>query len=217
MFSNSTDTLTDEDWEKLKELNIIWRNNFKLCCWDEEQMMKGIAAGIKTFSAYPVRDYQTFHSFVKLGASDIRVAGALAHDLDYISQFDINIRVTANLPATPPNIDPAIGAWFRPEDLYQLEQIDICEFRGSAFKPAVEEALFRIYKLQHQWPGKLELLSDKLPKDVDNRLLPDDFQVRRTSCHQKCLMGSNCKWCYITTHLANQKVFKDELKKNEKS
>lgn len=144
-----------------------------------------------------------------MGVSDIRIAGPLAHDLDYIDEFDVNIRVTANLPSTPANINAVIGAWYRPEDLYQIEQIDICEFRGNITKPSVEEALFRIYKLQHRWPGKLELLSDQLPKEVDNRLLPDDFQVRRNNCHQKCLMGSNCKWCYTTAHLANEKVFKD--------
>ena len=85
IFPSATDVLLEDDWEKLTELNIIWRNNFKLCCWDEEQLTKGIAAGLKSFAAYPVRDYQTFHSFVKMGVSDIRVAGALAHDLDFIS------------------------------------------------------------------------------------------------------------------------------------
>ena len=207
LFTTPDTVLNDNDWEKIKELNIIWQNNFKLCVDSEADIDKAIQLGIKVFASAPAFNYQTFHHLLNLKVSDIRIAGPLAHDLTYINQFDVNIRVTANVPLTPSTINPIIGAWYRPEDLYQLEEIDICEFKGSALNPRAEEALFRIYKVQHKWPGKLEMLSKELPKNVDNRLLPDNFQERRSTCHQKCLMGSNCKWCYTAAHLANEKLF----------
>lgn len=36
VFPGTADILKDEDWEKLIELDIIWRNNFKICCWTDQ-------------------------------------------------------------------------------------------------------------------------------------------------------------------------------------
>lgn len=74
------------------------------------------------------------------------------------------------------------GAWFRPEDLYKIEAIDVCEFFHKDNRD--EQALYRIYAENHEWPGELNLIiKDIEDKDILNRMLPPEFQEKRSNCH----------------------------------
>jgi hypothetical protein len=71
------------------------------------------------------------------GATDAYIDDMLCHSLDSIDEFysDMNIRVYANTCGwgTVEGIwEGAEGSWFRPEDLWQIQVIDVAEFHISA-------------------------------------------------------------------------------------
>ena len=74
------------------------------------------------------------------GATDAYIDDMLCHAFDSINMFykDITIRVYANTCGwgVKENIwDGLEGSWFRPEDLWQIEAIDVAEFRTSIENP----------------------------------------------------------------------------------
>ena len=114
---------------------------------------------------------------------------------------DIEIRVIANDTDTYLDFKPEIGSWFRPEDLKNLPQIDVCEF--SYRDIAQEQALYRIYAERKEWPGRLKEIIPAFDNDeLFNRLIPEDFGDRRANCRQACMNGGSCQYCGRTIKLS---------------
>ncbi len=162
---------------------------------------------IPFFFSMAVDNAWILNSLINLGVCAARITGQLTHQLDYINTLPIEIRVWANNPGAPFNYEPIIGGWFRPEDLYQLEAIDVCEFDAKDNRQ--EQALYRIYAERHEWPGELYILINSITdQTIMNRMIPPEFQQRRSNCNMKCQSGSHCHFCYMITHLANPEILK---------
>ena len=92
--------------------------------------------------------------------------------------------------------------------------IDVCEFNVSTNRE--EQALYRIYAEQHEWPGELYMIvKDITNKDIFNRMIPPEFQERRSNCGMRCQVGGHCHFCDTITYLANPELLKPIKEKIE--
>ena len=148
-----------------------------------------------------------------MGVCAARITGVLAHQLDYLKELPIEIRSFVNESGTFLEYDPVIGGWFRPEDIDNLDAIDVCEFVFQTQRE--EQALYRIYAEQKEWAGELNLLVKEIKDDqILNRMIPPEFQKRRSNCGMRCQSGSHCHYCKAVTDFAKKEVLqplKDRL------
>ena len=210
--------LEDKDWDLIKQYYVMTKQNLKVCL----TKMNSIPCQqreIPFFFATAVGEPWALNAIINLGACAARVTGELAHRLDYLNTLPIEIRVWANRSGAPFGYNSLIGGWFRPEDLYKLEAIDVCEFAPRDNRE--EQALYRIYAEQHAWPGELNMLVKDIKDDsITNRMIPPEFQERRSNCGMRCQVGGHCHFCETITYLANPnllKPIKDKLNNVEEN
>lgn len=193
------------------------RDNFAIIISDDHQAQHCRDLEISFFFAYPARTFYQLKRMRELGATDAYITDEMTHSLfdieDYFS--DITIRVVGNSAGwgTIKDIWPNIcGAWFHPEVLYQLDMIDVCEFRTSLEHDMdirkQEQALYRIYAERHEWSGKLE----EIIPDID---APGDIIIQYLEqVHNRVKEPANWKnglehldaegMDYFMTHLIEQ-------------
>ena len=192
---------------------------------DDNQANKCKELNIPFFFGYPARTFAQLHRMKMWGATDAYIEDVLCHSLNSLKQFypDIKIRVIANSCGwgTLDNIwDGIEGSWFRPEDLWQIEQIDIAEFKTNLEVTTdirkQEQALYRIYAEKHEWAGPVDdFILDIKKKGMLNRLFDSDFQERRSNCRMKCMETHRCKYCQIYANIIlkeNAQKIKDNIK-----
>lgn len=100
-----------------------------------------------------------------------------------------------------PNVNTIVSPYMRPEDQEMYEdRIDLLEL--SAETPEKEEALFRIYAEDGEWPGRLDFI---IPVETDavNRMIPPEFALVRYDCALGCLRGTHCHLCEKYFKMAN--------------
>ena len=194
--------LEDNAWQSIHQYEVICKAGFMLCVVNELQMHIAKDFGYKFFLKTPIKDPYILNALIDFGVSAARISGILCHSLDYVNTLPIEIRVIANYSDSAFGYQKMRGAWFRPEDLYKIEAIDVCEFFHKDNRD--EQALYRIYAENHEWPGELNLIiKDIEDKDILNRMLPPEFQEKRSNCHQRCQYGGHCHLCDRMTSLAN--------------
>lgn len=153
---------------------------------------------IPFFQKQYLNDFWSINNAVKNGVSELKIAGSLYFDLEAISNFNVPIRLIANL-AVPNNSnfideDGIKGTYVRPEDIQYYEQyVKIIEFYSENLKQ--EETLLKIYKEDQNWPGNLNKLIYNLKTPVDNRGLPEEFGQIRMTCKHRCMRNHTCKFC----------------------
>lgn len=109
--------------------------------------------------------------------------------------------------AIVPNVNTIVSPYMRPEDQEMYEdRIDILEL--SAETPEKEEALFRIYAEDGEWPGRLDFI---IPVETDavNRMIPPEFALVRYDCALGCLRGTYCHLCERYLKMADPDLIKD--------
>lgn len=109
--------------------------------------------------------------------------------------------------AIVPNVNTIVSPYMRPEDQEMYEdRIDILEL--SAETPEKEEALFRIYAEDGEWPGRLDFI---IPVETDavNRMIPPEFALVRYDCALGCLRGTRCHLCERYLKMADPDLIKD--------
>ena len=201
------------NWQQLKEYNIIMREKFFFASPSLDELQKAKENNIKFFYSVPIREAYVLNSFINFGVSAAIVAGTLGHQLDYLKNVPIEIRMTPNDGKDVLDYKPLYGSWFRPEDFYLLEEVDVCEFTTTSLKQ--EQALFRIYAEQHEWPGELSyIIKGITDNSVMNRMIPPEFQERRNNCRMKCQTGYLCSWCDTIAYLAVPSRIKSIMKDN---
>lgn len=127
--------------------------------------------------------------------------------MDYLKTINIEKRIIANATDSFLNYKPIIGSWFRPEDLINLPEIDVCEFQTNNIYQ--EQALYRIYAEKKEWPGRLsEIIFDIKDQDIMNRMLPPEFTKQRLNCNQTCENGGSCHYCERVTNIAKIEYIK---------
>ena len=198
--------MKEEDWDKVQQFYIMTKKKMKVMLsklnYDECLKRK-----IPFFFATAISEPWTLNALINIGICSARITGQLTHMLDYLDTLPIEIRVCANNSGAPFNYEPIIGGWFRPEDLEKLTMIDVCEFESRDNKH--EQALYRIYAEQHRWPGELYMLiKDIDDKEITNRMIPPEFQERRSNCGMRCQSGGHCHFCETITSLANPNLLK---------
>ena len=211
LFMEEVPALLEEDWEKIKQDYIMTRNNLKLLFYgpfQTENIVKAVENQIPFFFIYAASNPYDANALVNLGVSDIYITGRLAHQLDYVDTLPVQIRVIPQHAQAPFGYKPLLGAWFRPEDIENLKMIDVCDFGFEENKRRVQ-ALYRIYAEEHEWPGELYMLVPEIEdKEIMNRMLPPDFQEKRSNCRMRCQEGGYCHICENYAYLAHSDLLK---------
>lgn len=192
------------DLEELKRYNIITNNNFVLSLSSLKNYKLYKDNNLKFYFNYPITTYFDFKSLIELGVEYILVDSPLFQDIEFISSFNVKLRISPNISyyAFIPKKDGVCGSWIRPEDLEEYSKyIDTVEFENCDLKK--EQALYRIYFEQKNWPGDLNYIITNLNYNCINRMIPPDFTKNRMNCKQKCMAGGHCKLCYRYLQLAN--------------
>lgn len=199
-------SLTDKDWDTIQQYYIITKKRLKVSLV-KLNFDKCIERNIPFFFSAAISEPWALNAVINMGVCAARITGELAHRLDYLNTLPIEIRVWANNSGAPFDYQPLVGGWFRPEDLYQLEAIDVCEFNSRDNRE--EQALYRIYAEQHAWSGQLSMIIKDINNDaIINRMIPPEFQERRSNCGMRCQAGGHCHFCETITSLANPDLLK---------
>lgn len=207
--------LTDKDWEQIKQYYIMTQKRFKVLLFkmNYDYCVKN---DIPFFFDVAVNTGWEANALINLGVCSLYITGQLAHQLDFVDTLPVEIRVRANSSGAPFGYKALIGGWFRPEDLNDLTMIDVCEF--AARDNREEQALYRIYAEQKAWPGELYMIVKDIPnEEIMNRMIPPEFQEKRSNCGMRCQSGGHCHFCETITYLANPKVLrpvKEQIEKN---
>lgn len=160
--------------------------------------------GFKTIYKRPVQNYADLRYLEEIGMYGAMVGAPLFFDQKGLENINLSLRVEANgsedyfgrpLKTTSP--------WMRPEDQEEYTGIDVIEFYST--KKEREEALFRIYKNDKTWGGKLgELFNDFEVANAYNQLVDPSIK-RRANCRQRCMEGNGCALCDVALRLAMEK------------
>ena len=206
------DVPNDFNWDLIQAYSEKMEGKFH-CALADLSMIETFSLqqrGIKYYYKYSVQTFFEAAGLADLGVSQLLVGTALMADLPNLRSLRVPLRAIPNLAYEPyiKRKNGIIGGWIRPEDVDKYgEFIAVFEFYAPK-NLRKEQALYRVYADQKTWPGNLSQLIDYLDFDFDNRLLWDEkhFAQRRMTCGQKCLKGSNCKYCYsqlniVETHL----------------
>ena len=139
--------------------------------------------GIKFFYAIPVNTFNELKALVDYGCCDVKIDAPLTHMIEKLENYDITVRMTPNIAyyAYIPREDGVCGSWVRPEDTELYEQyVDVFEFEDCDIKK--EQALYRIYAEQKNYPGNLNTLISNLNYEAINRLIHPEFSEKRAFC-----------------------------------
>lgn len=160
--------------------------------------------GYEVGSTYELQSLKDFYNVCY-----VRVTGPLFFQQDLLAKFGIPVRATPNIAHFNylPHKDGINGCWIRPEDLDKYEPvIAAVEFEDA--NRDKEQALFRIYAEQKEWPGKLSYLITNLNADCTNRMLPPEFTEYRKNCGQRCTAFGACRLCYNYFRLADPELLR---------
>lgn len=192
------------NWTDIDTYNKLARGNFMLCLGDVNSAQTAKDLGIKFYMGYPVKTFYELGGLKNLGVAAVRLDAPLFFQMDKVKEFGIPVRVCANLAYTDllPRENGINGIWIRPEDLHMYEDyVDTIEFGDCDLKK--EQALYRIYAEQHEWPGVLNMIITNLDAPGTNRMISSDVSSARLFCGQKCAAGGACKLCFRALSLAD--------------
>ena len=201
------------DWQEINDYNIICRGRLIYCFRKIEDVAKCKEINLRFYWGFPVVTYEDLRALRDIGACYVRAEGPLFFDLATVERFGVPVRVVANV-ATENYFQPTDGvasAWIRPEDVDAYsEYVDALEFEDKDVQK--EQALFRIYAEQKEWPGELKMLITNLRHEGTNRMIPPEFAQRRLTCKQQCVSGGRCKICYTLMKLADPEKLRPYLR-----
>ena len=199
------DPATVVDWKEISTFNVYMEHRFILCLTHLNDYQKCQEAGIKFYYGFPASNFYELNCMKKLGVCYVRLAGAPAFNLSVAKNIGIPIRVVPNIANefNWPDEDGVCGSWIRPEDLEYLEKyIDAVEFEDCDLQK--EQALYRIYAIEKNWPGRVDMLISNITTEATNRLIEPGFGMFRANCGQKCQENKRCNYCYNLLYLANE-------------
>lgn len=180
-----------------------------------------IKMGYHAFVKFPVTDWETIHSFINMGVSDIYIDSCLGFQLNKVYQLcqskEIKIRISPSLSPTAAITGLKPNSFFiRPEDLSLVDKyIGVLDFKIT--NQEKEDALFSIYK-RKSFIYNLKDLLDDCTFSVPNPYIKPEFGQARVNCGQRCLIpGHSCHLCETQVQLTNlvYDYFKDEERDKE--
>lgn len=210
---------TDKNWPALENYQKLCQGKFIIRIADLRDAVTAVEKGIPFYYHYEVHTFYELEGLEELGASEIIIGAPLTHMLPKVKEVTyLPIRVVANIAYEDliPHKNGICGQWMRPEDMdFYSNYIDFAEFK---FKDREQEqALFRIYAEQKNWPGDLSMIIDNLNFTATNRMIPGSLAVTRSQCGQRCLSGGACQLCKRILTVANPELVRGYIKSQEDS
>ena len=198
---------TEWDFNEIKEYSILSKGKLKICIPEirDERVAMLRNENIPFFWGYPISNGYELESMRAMGVCEVRVTAPLFFYGDLLRECGVPIRVTANVAHEGyiPGMNGIIGSWIRPEDVEVYEGIvDIIEFADCDMKK--EQALYRIYAEQKNWPGRVDILITNISTTAYNRMIPPTFAESRINCRQRCVHGGSCRICERLLYLADK-------------
>ena len=183
----------DINWSKLSKYS---GKNILLSLENIRFAVKCKEIRAKFYWAFPVETYTDLRALRNIGVSQIMLGAPLTFDLEVVKEFNIPIRVKANLcyDSFIPRENGIKEFYIRPEDIPLYERyISSIEFYSKNLQQ--EAGLLKVYKEDKGWDGNLNLLLTNFHYNVDNRLIPEEFAEARIQCGQRCMKNSPCRFC----------------------
>lgn len=204
------------DWNELELYKRMRPDNLICCVSTITQAEICHDLGIKFYCGFPIATFYELKRWLHMGVCYVRLDAPLFFDLPTVVKVigKTPIRAVANVSYETlwGNDDGVCGPWLRPEDVAAYENyISVIEFEDCDNRK--EQALYRIYAEQHNWPGEVSMLISNIHTDALNRMIPTNFAERRIKCKQRCQGDGACQFCYLTLKLANYDLIKDYKEK----
>ena len=193
------------NWNDIIKYNKIAQGRFILCLGDIAMATKAKELGIPFYMGYPVKTFYELEGLKNLGVSYVRIDAPIFFSMNKVKAFGIPVRVAVNIAYVDmlPRDNGVCGLWIRPEDAWMYEEyVDVFEFSGCEISK--EEALYRIYAEQKEWPGELQMIISNLNYPGLNRMILPEVTDSRLNCGQRCVQGGACRICYRALDLANR-------------
>lgn len=206
------------DWKKIEQWNILSRQHFIMCLSSISDAQECKARNIPFYFGYPVKTYYELRAMKDLGVRYVRLGEPLFFEMDMVRSIGVPVRAIPNIAYIDgfPRKDGVCGTWIRPEDLYLYDDyVETIEFEDTDVKR--EQALYRIYAEQKNWPGDLNLIITNLQYEGLNRIIVPDMAEKRLNCGQRCQKTSNCKLCYRALSLAMPDKIRDYMEATDQS
>lgn len=208
------------DFSAIADYYNMAKGNFILGVVNGEQLGWAREKLIPAYHRALLHTFQELRDMVAAGVEEVILGAPLFFQLDKIRRHfpNVKVRATANVALPEGTMcynNGVAGIWIRPEDveLYS-EYIDTLTFYGTITE---EQALYRIYALQHKWPGNINLIIKDLDSAAVNRMIPPTLGEARINCGQKCMENGICHLCQRMLDLANPDIMRKILEDREQS
>ena len=204
------------DLAEIKEYSILARGKLTLSLPEmtDPRIAELKENNIPFFWGFSVSTWWELKALIELGVSQARIEAPLFFETDKLNKLckgKIELRAVANVAHEGylPHVNGITGSWIRPEDVEAYSKcFSTIEFRDC--DNSKEQALFRIYAEQHNWPGKVEMLITNINAPLAyNRMLPPEFGQHRMNCGQRCMSGGACRLCHRYIHLADPDLIRN--------
>ena len=204
------------DWDAIKMYWGLSQQKFILGVVSAEDIDQAKKIGIPMYHRAPVHSFQELRDMSNCGIEGVYLGAPLFFQMDKVKRNfpDMKVRAVANVALPEGSLSPnsgVCGLWIRPEDVPTYEEyVHLIEFTAEK-QP--EQALFRIYALQHKWQGDMNMIIQDLNHPAVNRMIPPTLAESRIHCGQRCMENDICHLCQRTLDLANPDLIRKVLEK----
>ncbi len=197
------------EYKDLTTWKILTKDHLIVCLTQLSYVPELKENEIPWYWGYPISSYYQLHAIKDMGACYVRLDAPLFFDLPNVKKVGVPIRIVPNVAYTDglDRIDGVCGTWVRPEDMNAYaEYVDAVEFEDCDQKK--EQAMYRIYAEDKNWPTDLGLLITNLNHIGTNRMIRSDASQSRIDCGQRCQENNSCRLCYRMLDIANPDMVK---------
>ena len=191
------------DWKEIEIYQKLAGEHLVCCVGKIEHMQKCLELGVRFYYGYPITSYSELHDLINMGVCYVRLGEPLFFDLEQVSKFGVPVRCVPNVAYLHyfPRENGITGTWIRPEDVEAYEPyVEYMEFEDCDIRK--EQALYRIYAEDQNWPGEMNMLISNLNYDALNRIVDSEATRCRINCGQRCMRTGTCRLCYTALNLA---------------
>lgn len=196
---------TPEVMGELSTYNTLGQGRMIFCVENFGHFNYFIDKNFQYYYRYPITTYQDLRTLEELGVCYVRLGAPLFFQLGSIKTA-IPIRVVANDATSGTDFIPkhgVYGTWIRPEDLEGYEPyVAAAEFNVNHKQPEREQALYRIYFDDKEWPGELTDIFENFNVNCKNSMMPNMTEYR-LNCNHLCQRTGACDVCGRAISLAN--------------
>ena len=189
---------TDEKFVKaLKEFVLLAPDRLILSLFSYEDLDTAKEFQVPYYIIHPIQTLDQLRAVRDLKVCYALLDNQIMHQLHEAKIVGVPLRAIPNISHLDgiPRENGINGNWIRPEDLdaYSV-YIDALEFGSQPERR--EQALFRIYKKEHEFFGDLGKIVQDLNELGMNGYLNSEWTQRRMNCGMTCTTLKLCTFCY---------------------